>query len=241
MIKLYGSLSPNVQKIIIALAELGLDHEFISINVHRGDNFSPEILKLNPLGKIPILIDTNGPGQEPITIFESGAILIYLSETYGGLLPVDRRARTQVIQWLMFQMSSVGPMWGQFNHFVRYAAEDVYGVERFTTTARKIYDQIDERLGVSPYLGGDEYSIADVATFPWVRVESKLFGDKYPAMRMNWEGHPNIARWCAEIERRPAVQKALIQIDALPSNRGTGSAEEEDRLTGRGAFALTLN
>jgi GST-like protein len=240
LIHLYSSISPNVQKIIIALEELNLQYELISINVHRSQQFTSEFKELNPLGKIPVIIDHDGPGGRPITIFESGAILLYLSERYGGLLPSDLRKRTEIIQWMMFQMTSLGPILGQFNHFVRYAPEDVYGVSRFTTAARNIYDQLEERLSKSAYLGGTEYSIADVATYPWIRVESILFGETHPGLRMDWEGHPHILRWCSLIQQRPAVRKALIHIDAMQSNRGTGTPEDEDRLAGRGAFAQDL-
>lgn len=239
MIELYGSISPNVQKIIIALAELDLEHRFISVNVHRGEQLTPEFKALNPAGKIPVIIDPDGPDGQPITIFESGAILLYLAEKHGRLLPAGVAARTEAIQWMMIQMTAVGPTLGQFNHFVRYT-DDAYGVERFTTASRKIYDLLEERLGKSAYLGGQDYSVADVATYPWIRVESRLFGETHPVMRIGWEGFPNIARWCHAIEERPAVQRALKQIDAMNYNRGTGSAEQLDELTGRGKFALKL-
>jgi GST-like protein len=240
VIDLYGSISPNVQKVVIAIEEVGLEHLFHSINVHQGQQFTPEFRSLNPIGKIPVIVDHDGPDGRPITVFESGAILLYLAEKCGKLLPVDAAGRTEAIQWLMFQMSSVGPTLGQFNHFVRYAAEDLYGVNRFTTAARKVYDVVEERLGRSAYLGGSEYSIADIATYPWIRVESRLFGETHPVMRIDWEGHPNIARWVSAIEERAAVRKALIQIDAMQYNRGTGTSDDVDRLFGRGRHARTL-
>lgn len=240
MIELYGSISPNVQKIVLALEELDLQHVFHKVNVHQGDQFKPEFLRLNPAGKIPVIIDPDGPDGSPITIFESGAILLYLAEKHGKLLPAHAAARSEAIQWMMIQMTAVGPTLGQFNHFVRYAAEDEYGVERFTTAARRIYELLEQRLGVSEYLGGAEYSLADIATYPWVRVESRLFGETHPMMSMEFPGHPNITRWCRLIEDRPAVRRALEQIDAMSYNRGTGTPDQVDRLFGRGSYAARL-
>lgn len=239
MIELYGSISPNVQKIILMLAEVGLPHRFHSVNVHRGEQFRPDFLRLNPAGKIPVLVDPDGP-DGPVTIFESGAILIYLAEKTRALLPPAGAARTEAVQWLMVQLTAVGPTLGQFNHFVRFAADDLYGVERFTSAARRIYRLLEERLAASPFLGGPDYTIADVATYPWIRVESRLFGETHPAMRIGWHGHPNLARWCAAIEARPAVARALVEIDAMRYNRGTGTADDVDRLFGRGRYAEPL-
>ena len=240
MIELYGSISPNVQKIIIALAELDLPHEFRPINVHRNEQLDPEFLKLNPLGKTPVIVDHDGSDGRPVTIFESGAILLYLAERHGALLPRGLAARTEAIQWMMFQMTAVGPVLGQFNHFVRFATHDEYGCERFTSSARKIYDEIEQRLTSSPYLGGDEFSLADVATFPWLRTEARLFGDTHPVMRLDWDGHPAINEWCRVIEARPGVARALEQIDAMKFNRGSGTDDQMDRLFGRGRHARTL-
>lgn len=240
-IDLYGSISPNVQKIILALEEAGVAHRFIEVNVHRGEQFTEAFRALNPMCKVPVIVDHEGADGRPITVFESGAILIYLAEKYGVLLPRDQRARFDALQWMMVQMSAIGPTWGQFNHFVRYAADDHYGVVRFTTAARALYDKLEERLTVSPWLGGEEYSLADVATYPWVRVESRLFGETHGHMHVHAPGHPALTDWCKRIEARPAVQRALRQIDGMRSNRGTGTQEQEDRLAGRGAFTLSLD
>src|SRR5690606_16227406 len=138
------------------------------------------------------------------------------------------------LQWLMFQMSAVGPTLGQFNHFIRFAATDTYALGRFTTEARRIYEVLDRRLGESEYLGGDEYGIADMAVFPWIRIEARMFGEQDPVMRANWEGHPNLSRGFSAIADRPAVIKALKEIDARRSTLQDASKKELQRYHGTG-------
>lgn len=241
MIELYSSSSPNVQKITLMLEELELPYRLIPINTHKGDQFAPEFVRLNPNSKVPVIIDLNGPGGQPYRVFESGAILIYLAEKQNStLLPSEGTARYDVIQWLIIQLTGVGPMFGQFNHFRRFADQDTYATRRYTSESRRLYDLIELRLVGSPFLGGKMYSIADIATFPWIRTQSRLFGEKHPVMRFDWDGHPNITRWFREIEARPAVQRALTIIDQQKSTLSTASPKELDLYFGRGEFARKL-
>ncbi len=199
MIDVYFWTTPNGYKVTIALEELGLPYNVIPVNIGKGEQFRPEFLEISPNNKIPAVVDHDGPGGKPISLFESGAILIYLAEKTGRLMPNDARGRYNVLEWLMFQMASVGPMLGQAHHFRRYAPEQIqYAIDRYTNEARRIYNVIDKRLGQVPYLAGD-YSIADIATYPWLRPH-------------RWQGQeledfPNLKRWYDEIEKRPAVQK----------------------------------
>ena len=239
MIDLYASGTPNVQKIHIMLEELGLPYVTRPVNVYRGEQFTPEFMALNPNSKVPVIVDHDGPNGRPYTVFESGAILIYLAEKMKSpLLPSDTIKRYDVLQWLMVQMSGIGPMFGQFNHFRRFApAENAYSDRRYTSEVRRLYDVLEARLAKSRYLGSDEYSIADIATFPWIRQSAKRFTDTLPFMRIGFEALPEIARWFREIERRPAVARALVTIDANPSPSGTATAEDLDRFFGRGAYS----
>jgi GSH-dependent disulfide-bond oxidoreductase len=199
MLDLYFWTTPNGYKVTIALEELGLPYNVIPINIGKGDQFKPEFLKISPNNKIPALVDPEGPGGKPISLFESGAILIYLAEKTGRLMPKEVRGRYNVLEWLMFQMASVGPMLGQAHHFRRYAPEQIqYAIDRYTNEARRIYNVIDKRLAEVPYLAGD-YSIADIATYPWLRP--------HRWQGQNLEDFPHLKRWYDEIEKRPAVQK----------------------------------
>ncbi len=202
MIDLYFWMTPNGYKVTIMLEELGWKYNVIPINIGKGDQFKPDFLKISPNNRMPALVDHDGPGGKPISVFESGAMLMYLAEKAGfQFMPQDMRRRYDVIQWLMFQMASVGPMLGQAHHFRRYAPEKIeYAVDRYTNEARRIYRVIDKRAGEAPYLAG-EYSIADMATYPWLRTH-------------NWQGQdlndfPNLKRWYDSIEARPAVQRGL--------------------------------
>ena len=170
-----------------------------------------------------------------------GAILIYLAEKCELLLPVAPGPRTSVLQWLMFQMGAVGPMLGQFNHFKRYAPGDGYGLERYTTQARRIYDVLETRLGEVQWLGGDEYSIADIATFPWIRTESRMFGDRHKVLHVDWEGHPNLCQWYHQIAVRPAVRAAIAAFENRTSSLALVSARDLDLYFERGDFARSLD
>lgn len=241
MITLYASSSPNVQKILVMLEETELPYRIEPVNVHRGEQHLPQFLSLNPNAKVPVIVDEDDTDGSRFTIFESGAILIYLGEKTGRFLPVSPKERSRTLQWLMVQMTGVGPAFGQFNHFVRFAPEATYALERFSSEMRRLYDLIDTRLSSQPYLAGDAYTIADIATFPWIRTQARLFGETHRVLRFGWEEHPHIRRWFEEITCRTAVGRALAAIDARPSTLGTASAEELDRYFGRGRFVRRLN
>lgn len=230
MIDLYALTSPNVQKIYIALEELGLPYKEHFVDVWKGDQFSAEFAKLNPNGKIPVIVDHDGPDGKPITVFESGAILLYLADKTGKLLPTDKRARTEALQWLMIQLTGVGPTFGNFVHFARFAPQgNDYSQSRYQTEMLRILDLLEQRLGASAYLGGADYSIVDIATWPWMRT---VLTSKEAA-----EKRPNLARWFAAIEKRDGVQRALAKIGKIQSVRETAKEEDKDRLFGRGQYA----
>jgi GST-like protein len=235
MIKLYGMGSPNVVKVYIALEELGLPYEVAPVDVFTGKQFDTEFLKLNPNAKVPVIVDGDGPGGKPYTCFESGAILLYLAEKSGKLLPKDMAGKYDAIQWLMTQMSTVGPMFGQHVHFVRFApAGNDYSKSRYTTQAIRVSEVIEKRLAASPYLGGAEYSVADTATYPWSRNIPALLGE--PAASKL----PHTMAWVAKINERPAVKAALAKVDAVRSATTAfdkAAAEDLDRVFGRGKFA----
>ncbi len=202
MIQLFTFATPNGQKASIMLEEVGLPYEVHVVHIGKDEQFKPEFLAVNPNNKIPAIQDSDGPGGAPITLFESGAILLYLAEKTGKLLPKDGTARYHAMQWLMFQMGGVGPMFGQLNHFGRFAKEKVpYGIERYTNESKRILGVMDGQLGQREYLAG-EYSVADVATFPWVASMEKYFPELL-------EKHANLHRWLEAIRARPAVQRGM--------------------------------
>ncbi len=230
MIDLYALTSPNVQKIFIALEELELPYNTKFIDVWKGEQFTPEFIKINPNSKIPAIVDHDGPGGKPYAVFESGAILLYLAEKTGKLLPKDPRKRFDAIQWLMIQLTGVGPTFGQWTHFTLFAPKDnEYSMSRYRTEMKRLYELLEKRLGEVPYLGGDEYSIADVATFPWTR--------NHDAQGVKWADNPNLARWFDAIAARPAVKRALDKVAQIKSARDAATDENKDRLFGRGRYA----
>lgn len=229
MIDFYALTSPNVQKIFIMLEELALPYNMIPVDVWKGDQFKPEFLTINPNGKIPVIVDHDGPGGQPYRVFESGAILMYLAEKSGRFLPKDMAQKYEVIQWLMIQLTGVGPMFGQFTHFKNFAGPgNEYAMRRYQSEVKRLYEVMEARLAHKPYLGGHEYSIADIATFPWTRAHD-LQGVK-------WEDNPNLARWFAAISERPAVKAALAKIAAITSSRETAKPDDLDRFFGRGRY-----
>jgi GST-like protein len=235
MITLYGMGSPNVVKIYIALEELALPYTVNAVDVFSGKQFDNEFLKLNPNAKVPVIVDPDGPGGKPYTIFESGAILLYLAEKTGKLLPKDTAAKFDAIQWLMTQMSTVGPMFGQYVHFLRFAPPgNDYSKSRYFTQASRVCEVIDRRLAEAPYLAGSEYSVADIATFPWMRNVPALLGADATAKL------PNVTRWVKAIDERPAVKKALAEVEAVRARTTAfdkAEAAHLDKLFGRGQFA----
>ena len=230
MIDLYALTSPNVVKIFIALEELALSYKVITVDVWKGEQFSAEFTKLNPNRKIPVIVDHEGPGGKPITIFESGAILLYLADKTGKLVPKDKAAYFEMMQWLMIQLTTMGPMFGQRVHFRRFApAGNDYSLSRYGTEAHRLYELFEQRLAQQPYVGGAEYSIADVASFPWLRNHVLLDVDVADC--------PNVKRYIEKIGERPAVKQALAKVGAITSARDTATDDAKDRFFQRGKYA----
>ena len=230
MIDFYALTSPNVQKIFIMLEELELPYNVIPVDVWKGDQFKPEFLKINPNGKIPVIVDHDGPGGKPYTVIESGAILLYLADKSGRFLPADKLQRYELIQWLMIQLTGIGPMFGQLTHFKRFAPPgNDYSLSRYQTEVRRLYDLLEQRLGQTTYVGGPDYSIADIATFPWTR--------NHDMQGVRWDDKPNLTRWFNAIAGRAAVTRALAKVEAITSSRDTAKPEDLDRFFGRGRFA----
>src|SRR5713226_1426407 len=201
MIDLYTWATPNGRKISIMLEEAELPYEVHPVNLGQGEQFKAEFLAINPNNKIPAIIDRDGPGGRPFTLFESGAILIYLAEKSGKLMPKEARARYEVIQWLMFQMGGVGPTFGQAHNFLRHdPQQDSYGVERFKKEVARLYGVMDRHLAKHEFLATD-YSIADIATYPWV--------GRYEMHQTKLEDFPNVKRWFDALSARPAVQRGM--------------------------------
>jgi len=201
MIDLYTWTTPNGRKVSVMLEEMGLPYEVHPVNLQKDEQLKPEFLALNPNNKIPAIVDRDGPGGKPYTLFESGAILMYLAEKTGKLMPRETRARYEVIQWLMFQMGGVGPLFGQAHNFFRYdPQQNSYGVERFNKEVARLYRVMNHRLGETEFLAGG-YSIADIATYPWVA--------RYEMHRTRLEDFPNVKRWFDAISARPAVQRGM--------------------------------
>ncbi|PSF37076.1 glutathione S-transferase [Aphanothece hegewaldii CCALA 016] len=197
MIDFYTFTTPNGRKPAIMLEEVGLSYTTHKIDITKGEQFTPEFIAINPNSKIPAIID-HDPG---ITVFESGAILIYLAEKTGRFMPQDLEGRTKVIEWVMFQMASVGPMMGQLNHFKRFATEKIpYAIERYEKETYRIFGVLDSQLSEQDYLTGD-YSIADMATYPWIAAASFA--------HVTLDNHPNLKRWAEMLGERSAVQKGM--------------------------------
>jgi GST-like protein len=230
MIDLYALTSPNVQKIFFMLEELELPYRITPVDVWKGEQFDPNFLKINPNAKVPVIVDHEGPGGRPYTLFESGAILMYLAEKSGRLLPKEVAARYEVIQWLMLQVASIGPIFGQVVHFTRFApAGNDYAVSRYRTEARRLFELYEKRLGEAAWVGGSDYSIADIAAFPWLR-NTTLLG-------IGLDGKPKLKQWVETINARPAIARALEKIAAIKSSRDTATQDNLDRLFGRGRYA----
>ena len=219
MIDVYFWPTPNGYKVTVMLEELGLKYNLVPVNIGKGDQFKPEFLKISPNNRMPAIIDPEGPGGKPFAIFESGAILMYLAEKHGKLMPAEIRGKYEVIEWLMFQMASVGPMLGQAHHFRLYAPEKLqYAIDRYTNEARRIYNVIDKRLGEAAYLAG-EYSIADIAVYPWL-VPHNLQGQ-------NLDVTPNLKRWYEHMRNRPAVQRGFaVMAEEVAKMREAAAARQ---------------
>jgi GST-like protein len=201
MIELYTWGTPNGRKASIMLEEVGLAYRVHPVDIGKGEQHKPDYVAINPNAKIPTIVDQEGPGGGPIRVFESGAILIYLAEKTGKLLSAEPRARLEALQWLMFQMGGIGPMFGQAHHFLRSAPEPIpYAIERYVKEARRLYGVLDRQLGQNQFLAGD-YSIADIATYPWVA--------RHAWHKVELAEFPSVQRWFDAIGARPAVERGM--------------------------------
>lgn len=218
-IELFFWPTPNGYKITIMLEELGVPYEVKYINIGKGEQFAPDFLKIAPNNRMPAIIDPDGPGGAPISVFESGAILQYLGRKYGRFYPKDERVRVQVEEWLFWQMGGLGPMAGQAHHFRQYAPEKIeYGIDRYTNEVNRLYGVMDRRLADHEYLAGD-YSIADMASIGWVRP--------YENQGQTLEDFPNLKRWFASILARPAVQRG-IEVGREERERQASLADDKE-------------
>lgn len=202
MLDLYVWPTPNAYKISIMLEEIGRPYKVIPVDIGRGDQFKPDFLKISPNNKMPAIVDPDGPGGKPISVFESGAILQYLAEKTGRFLPSDLRGRVEVMQWLFWQMGGLGPMAGQNHHFAHYAPEKIpYAIDRYTNEAKRLYGVMNKQIARHRYIAGDEYSIADIAIFPWLR--------SWKNQGIDWNDYPHLKGWFDEVAARPAVMRGV--------------------------------
>ena len=205
MIDLHTAATPNGQKIHIMLEECGLDYRLHWLSIGGGDQFEPEFLAISPNNKIPAITDSDGPGGQPVSVFESGAILIYLAEKTGRFLPADARARIEVLEWLFWQMGGFGPMLGQAHHFNKYAPDRIeYAMARYTNEAGRLYGVLDRRLATRDHVAS-AYSIADMAIFPWCRLHRR--------QGQEIEDFPNVKRWFDRVAARPAVARDMARLE----------------------------
>jgi len=205
MIDLYTWPTPNGHKIHIMLEETGLPYNVHPIDIGAGDQFKPEFLRISPNNKMPAMVDSDGPDGKPMSVFESGAILLYLASKTGKFLPEDLRQRWSTLQWLMFQMGSVGPLLGQAHHFLIYAPEKIpYAMQRYAKEANRLYGVMNRRLTESKFIACDEYTIADMAIMPWLR--------SYKNQGVEMDEYPQVKRWFDGINARPAVQRGLAVL-----------------------------
>ncbi len=220
MIEVWTWPTPNGHKVHIALEELALPYKVIPVNIGAGDQFKPEFLAITPNHRIPAIVDPDGPGGRPITLFESGAILIYLAEKTGKLMPKDPVARYKALEWMMFQMGGIGPMFGQFGHFNNYAPEKLtYAIERYQNEVKRLHRVLDKRLSQVEYLAGAEYSMADIITFPWLRNAERR--------NIDLAEYPNVKRWFDAIAARPAVQRGCAVLSEKQRQGAITDAERE--------------
>ncbi len=230
MIDLYALTSPNVQKIFIMLEECELPYNTHTVDVWKGDQFTPEFTKINPLQKVPAIVDSDGPGGKPYTVIESGAILLYLADKAGKFVPKDKKQYFDMMQWLMVQMANLGPMSGQLVHFSKFAGPgQEYGHSRYRTVVNKLFDLYDQRLASRAYVAGDDYTLADIAAFPWLRNVGLL--------GIDLATRPHVKAWVDKIEARDAVKRAMAKVATIKSVRDNATDDAKDRYFGRGKYA----
>jgi GST-like protein len=202
MIEVYSWATPNGHKVHIMLEECALPYKVVAVDIGSGDQFNSDFLAISPNNKVPAIVDPDGPDGKPMSLFESGAILLYLAGKTGRFLPTDTRGRYAVLQWLMFQMGGVGPMLGQAHHFRVYAPERIpYAVDRYSNEAKRLYRVMNDRLARSRYIAGGEYTIADIAISPWLR--------SWKNQGIDWADYPHLKGWFDEIAARPAVVRGV--------------------------------
>ena len=224
MIEVLTWPTPNGHKVHVMLEECALPYRVTPVDIGAGDQFQPQFLAVSPNNKIPAITDPDGPDGKPISLFESGAILLYLAAKTGKFLPATDRERFEALQWLMFQIGSVGPMLGQAHHFRIYAPEPItYAIDRYSNEAKRLYGVIDKRLARSPFLGGREYSIADIATFPWLR--------SWENQGVTLSDYPHLEKWYEAVAARPAVQRGVQVLAEL--RKPVRSDKEREVLFGK--------
>ncbi len=229
MIDLYTWPTPNGHKIHIMLEETGIPYNVIPVDIGAGDQFEPDFLKISPNNKMPALVDPDGPDGKPISIFESGAMLLYLAEKSGRFMPTEARARFDTLQWLMFQMGGIGPMLGQAHHFRIYAEDKApYATERYTREANRLYGVLERQLEGHDWVAADQYTIADMAIFPWLRSAEN--------QGVDWAAYPNVKAWFDTIAARPAVERA-VEVLAERRRQGPPSKEALENLFGDKQYA----
>ena len=233
MLEVYGCISPNVLKVLVGVEEVGTPYHYNYVSVLMGENQAAEFAALNPNRKVPIIVDPDGPDGKSLVVWESGAILIYLAEKAGVLIPNDAGSRYAALQWLMFQMSGIGPMFGQYVHFSRYAQSQTYSRDRYYTEVLRLYDVTEGRLQQSRFLAGNEYSIADISAWPWLYM-LEIEG-------LDRSNYPNMNRWIAEIADRPAVERAMVVFSSMKFpdmvQFGEDHPDHLDRFFGRGRYS----
>ena len=232
MIDIYSWATPNGHKVHIMLEECGLrlgrDWRAIPVDIGAGDQFKPDFLKISPNNKIPAMVDPQGPDGRPIALFESGAILVYLASKTGKFMPRPDRQKFEVLQWLMFQMGGVGPMLGQTHHFRMYAPEKIdYAVNRYTNETRRLYGVMDRQLATHRFIAGKQYTIADIAIFPWVR--------SWKNQGIDWADYPHLKLWFDRISERPAVKRGVEVLANL--RKPIAGDKERDVLFGATQYA----
>lgn len=235
---LYASPTPNVFKVLIAFEEADISYNVRPVNIWQGEQFEDWFKQINPNSKVPVIVDPDGPTGSRHVVFESCAILLYLAEKTGIGLPGEPLARSNVLQWLIFQAANLGPMCGQLNHFTLFApADQNYGRSRYDTEVRRLYDVMEDRLAGCRHFGGDEFSIADMAIFPWLANLKSRHGETLRFPSLQSAEHPRLREWYLRCAARPAVERAQAAFSAIPSTLAHASEDERDRVFGRNAYA----
>jgi GST-like protein len=223
MIDVYYWTTPNGHKVTMFLEEAGIEYALKPVNIGKGDQFDPDFLKISPNNKIPAIVDHEpADGKKPISVFESGAILLYLAGKTGKFIPADLRGQVECLEWVMWQMGGLGPMLGQNHHFAMYAPEKIpYAIERYTKETNRLYAVLDKRLGGRPFILGKQYSIADMAAYPWINPDRQ---------GQNIDDFPNLKRWKAAIRARPATERAYARAKEVNPNAGGIRTEQERKI-----------